>query len=112
MLLRRTQSRPSAFNGEKSLDFRIEIHLATRKLCEGRELEGIKLFVDREEMRRVAGAETVCEFREREAVAEKGEFGLTVTDGREKIEDVRDYVDASFDGISREGDVTHWSPKS
>ena len=49
-------------------------------MYEGGELEGIKFRVDGEDMRRVLGAETVCEFWEREAVAKEGEFGLTVTD--------------------------------
>ena len=45
-------------------------------------------------MARVARAETVCQFGEREAVAKERELDLGVVKGGEEIEDGRNFLDS------------------
>ena len=62
-------------------------------------------------MRGFAGPECLSEFGEGEARAEKGEFGLRVADRGKNIEYLGDLLDAFFNDIAGERNVSNRGPQ-
>ena len=93
------------FDGEEGLEAGRLVHLPTKDEGERRELKVVKVVVGGEKVGRIAGAETVGKFREREAVSEKAKLNLGVVEGRKEIKDLIDFPDAPVDDVLRVGDV-------
>ena len=54
----------------------------------------------------VAGAETIGEFGKGKTRAELGKFSLSIANIGKMIKDFGDFLNAVFDDVSREGDIS------